>query len=68
MEHSVKEIGRRYSKLSSKRNDKKLFDYDSFIKFANDNINKYSLIETDTDLLVRTWDCNDLIDDYRKSL
>jgi hypothetical protein len=68
MQHSVKEIGRRYSEISSKRNDKKLFKYDDFLKYANDNKKKYSLIENGDDFLVSTWYSDDLIEDYRRTL
>jgi hypothetical protein len=68
MQNSVKEIGKRYSKLSEKRNDKKLFKYEDFINFALKNKNKYSLIENGEDLLVSTWYSDDLIKDYRNTL
>jgi hypothetical protein len=68
MQHSVKDIAKRYSEISAKRKDNKLFNSDNFIKFAKDNKNKYSLIENGDDFLVGTWYCNDLIDDYRKSI
>lgn len=68
MQHSVKEIGRRYSDISAKRKDKKLFKYDDFIEFARKNKNKYSLIKNGDDLLVSTWYSNDLIDDYKNSI
>ena len=68
MEHSVKEIAKRYSELSEMRKDKKRFDESNFIKFAKDNKNKYSIIENDDDLLVSTWYSDDLIEDYRKTL
>jgi hypothetical protein len=68
MQHSVKEIGKRYSEISSKRNDKKLFKYDEFLKYANDNKKKYSLIENGDDFLVSTWYSDDLIEDYRRTL
>lgn len=68
MEHSVKEIAKRYSELSEMRKDKKRFNESNFIQFAKDNKNKYSIIENDTDLLVSTWYYDELIDDYRKTL
>ena len=68
MQHSVKEIGERYSEISLKRNDKKLFKFDDFIKFAQENKKKYSLIENGVDLLVSTWYSDDLIEDYRNTL
>jgi hypothetical protein len=68
MQHSVKEIGKRYSEISNKRKDKKLFKFEDFINFAKENKRKYSLIENGDDLLVSTWYSNDLIDDYRNTL
>ena len=68
MQHSVKEIGKRYSEISNKRKDKKLFKFEDFINFARENKKKYSLIENGEDLLVSTWYSNDLIEDYRKTL
>lgn len=68
MQHSVKEIAKRYSEISAKRKDKKLFKFDDFINFAKENKKKYSLIENDDDFLVSTWYSNDLIEDYRRTL
>ena len=68
MEHSVKEIAKRYSELSDLRKDKKRFVESNFIQFAKDNQRKYSLIESGDDLMVSTWHSNDLIEDYRKTL
>lgn len=68
MEHSVNEIANRYSELSEKRKDKKLFKKDDFIQFAKDNKNKFSLIENGNDLLVSTWYSDELINGYRKTL
>jgi len=68
MQHSVKEIGKRYSELSEMRKDKKRFDDSNFIQFAKDNKNKYSIIENGDDLLVSTWYSDELIEDYRKTL
>jgi hypothetical protein len=68
MQHSVKEIAKRYSEISAKRNDKKLFKFDDFIDFAKENKKKYSLIENDSDFLVSTWYSDDLIEDYRRTL
>ena len=68
MQHSVKDIAKRYSEISKKRNDKNLFDYVSFIKFASENKEKYSLIDNGDDILVSTWYSNDLIGDYRKKI
>jgi hypothetical protein len=51
-----------------KRKDKKLFKFDNFIKFAQENKKKYSLIENGVDLLVSTWYSDDLIEDYRNTL
>jgi len=68
MQHSVKEIGKRYSEISLKRNDKKLFKYDDFLKYANNNKKKYSLIDNGDDFLVSTWYSDELIEDYRRTL
>lgn len=68
MQHSVREIGKMYSEISMKRKDKKLFKFDDFIKFAQENKEKYSLIENGVDLLVSTWYSDDLIEDYRNTL
>jgi hypothetical protein len=68
MQHSVKEIGKRYSEISNKRKDKKLFKFEDFINFAWENKKKYSLIENGQDLLVSTWYSDDLIEDYRNTL
>jgi len=68
MEHSVKEIAKRYSELSDLRKDKKRFVESNFIQFAKDNQCKYSLIENGDDLMVGTWHSNELIEDYRKTL
>ena len=68
MQHSVKEIAKRYSEISEMRKDKKLFKMEDFVNFAKENARKYSLIEHGDDLLVSTWHSDDLINDYRKTL
>ncbi len=68
MQHSVKEIAKRYSEISSKRKDKKLFKFDDFINFAKENKKRYSLIENGDDFLVSTWYSDNLIEDYRQTL
>ena len=68
MQHSVKEIAKRYSEISEMRKDKKLFKMEGFVNFAKENVRKYSLIEHGDDLLVSTWYSDDLINDYRKTL
>ena len=71
MEHSVKEIGKRYSKISRKRKDKKLFDFDKFMKFAKDNMKKYQLLKSeyiDGDFTITTFHTNDLINDFKNTL
>jgi hypothetical protein len=68
MQHSVKEIAKRYSEISAKRQDKNLFKFDDFINFAKENKMKYSLIENGDDFLVSTWYSDDLIEDYRRTL
>lgn len=68
MQHSVKEIANRYSHISDMRMDIKRFDEINFIKFASDNIKKYSLIKNGDDFLVSTWYSDSLIEDYRKTI
>jgi len=68
MRHSVNYIGETYEDLSNLRNDKKRFTKEGFFKYASDNKNKYSLIETNQDLLVSTWYSDLLINDYQKTL
>ena len=68
MQHSIKEIAKNYSELSNKRKDKKRFVESTFIQFAKDNKNKYSITENGDDLLVSTWYSDELIKDYRKTL
>lgn len=68
MQHSVKDIAKRYSEISLLRQDKNLFIYNDFVKFSNDNKIKYSLIENGDDFLVSTWYSSDLINDYRKTI
>jgi hypothetical protein len=65
MYYSIKEIARLNSSLSKIRKDNKPFDYDEFIKYANENIEKYNLIERGDDLLVNSWYSNSLMDDYK---
>lgn len=68
MQNSVKQIAKAYAELSDKRQDKHRFIEQGFIDFAKANKSLYRLVERDDDLLVGTWDCNQLIDDYRKTL
>lgn len=68
MQHSIKEIAKEYSDLSNKRKDEKRFSEEGFVKFAQDNKEKYSLLENGEDFLVSTWYSADLISDYRKTL
>lgn len=68
MLHSIKHIAKKYSELSSKRNDKKLFSEDDFIQFAETNKEEYSLIEDGDDFLIGTWYFNDLVSKYRNTL
>lgn len=68
MQHSVNEIAKRYSEISERRNDKKLFKMDDFINFAKENKRKYSLIGHGDDLLVSTWYSDDLLKDYQNTL
>ena len=66
MQHSVKEIAKKYADISEYRQDKKQFVESDFIQFANENKTKYSLIENGDDLLVSTWYSDNLINDYKK--
>jgi hypothetical protein len=68
MQHSVREIGKRYAELSALRNDKKLFKADDFINFAKENTKKYSIIENGNDLLVSTWYSDELVEAYRRTI
>ena len=68
MQHSVKNIGKDYEKISTYRNDKNKFNATDFFEFAKNNKNKYSIIENGDDLLVSTWFCNDLIKDYKLTI
>lgn len=68
MQHSVNQIAQNYSEISEKRQDIKRFIATDFIKFARENRNRYSLVESGNDLLVSTWFSGDLIDDYQKTL
>ena len=68
MQHSVKEIAKRYSEISEMRKDKKPFKMEGFVNFAKENVRKYSLIENGDDLLVSTWYSDELVNDYRKTL
>lgn len=68
MQHSIKQIAKRYSDLSNMRKDISRFNEDDFINFAKVHSKKYSLIENGDDLLVSTWYSDDLIDDYIKTI
>jgi hypothetical protein len=68
MQHSVKNIGKEYEKISLIRKDKNPFSAKGFFDFANENIQKYGLIRCGEDLLVSTWFSSDLITDYRATL
>ena len=68
MQHSIKEIGKRYQELSDKREDKFRFNAQNFYIFALSNQKKYSIVPNGEDLLVSTWFSNDLIGDYRKTI
>ena len=68
MQHSVNYIASQYSEISNKRNDINRFSADDFLKFAKDNIKKYSLIVNGDDLLVSTWYSDSLIGGYRKTI
>ncbi len=68
MQHSVKEIGTRYERISKMREDKKRFNASLFLEFAKDNHIKYHLIPNGEDWLVSTWYSNDLINDYKSTI
>jgi hypothetical protein len=66
MQHSINNIGERYSEISLKRFDKNLFIKQDFIRFAQASREKYHLIDNGDDLLVSSWYFNDLIKAYRE--
>lgn len=68
MQHSIKEIGKRYQSLSDKRKDKLRFNALDFYSFALNNKMKHSIIENGDDLLVSTWYSDELIEDYKKTI
>jgi gamma-glutamyl-gamma-aminobutyrate hydrolase PuuD len=68
MQHSIKEIAKRYSEISKRRNDRKQFNQEDFIQFASNNQHKYNLEKVGNDLFVSTLDSDDLINDYRKTI
>jgi hypothetical protein len=68
MQHSVKNIGDNYEKLSIMRKDKNQFKANDFFQFANDNRKKYRIIENGDDLLVSTWYSDSLIKDYKSTI
>ena len=67
MQHSVKNIGDNYEKLSIMRKDKNQFKANDFFQFANNNKEKYSIIENGDDLLISTWYSDSLIRDYQST-
>jgi hypothetical protein len=68
MQNSVKQIAKAYAELSDRREDKLRFNEQGFIDFAKANKDLYRIVETDDDLLVGTWHCNELLEDYRNTL
>lgn len=66
MQRSVKNIGQRYQELSELRKENPIFESDKFFEFAKQNVNKYSIIENEDDLLVSTWYSDNLIEDFQK--
>jgi hypothetical protein len=68
MQHSVRQIGKEHEQFSEMRKDKKRFSAEGLVIFARENQNKYHLIENGCDFLVSTWDCDNLISDYKKSI
>lgn len=67
MQHSVTQIGLNRENISVLRKDIYKFNAKDFFEFAKNNKDKYGIIENGDDLLVGTWYCNDLIDDYKKT-
>lgn len=65
MQHSVKEIGETYEKISLMRKDKIPFLAKDFFEFANENREKYGLTKCGENLLVSSWFSGHLINDYR---
>lgn len=71
MWHSIKQIANNYSELSQMRKDKKLFVAKDFINFAIENSKKYDIIPheyIEGDYEVNTWNSDNLINDYKKTL
>jgi hypothetical protein len=68
MQHSVRQIGRDYQRISELRKDEVIFDADLFYWFAKYNPDKYGIIENGEDLLVSTWHSDSLINDFQKTL
>ena len=70
MQHSIKNIGDNYEKLSALRNDKRKFIAKDFFDFAKcERVkNKYKIIENDDDLLVSTWYSDSLINEFISTL
>jgi hypothetical protein len=66
MQHSINDIGERYSEISLKRFDKNLFIKQDFIRFAQASREKYHLIDNGDDLLVSSFYSNDLINSYKE--
>lgn len=64
MWHSVKVIAIEKEILSLKRNDVKKFNSIKFFNFAKQNINKYSLSVSGSDLLVNTMNVDNMVNDY----
>jgi hypothetical protein len=68
MQHSIKQIGSNYEKLSIMRKDKNPFNKEDFYQFAKSNMKKYSIIENGDDLLVSTWYSGSLIYAYQETI
>jgi hypothetical protein len=68
MQHSVDYIGKKREEFSIMRKDEKQFNSKDFFEFAKKNKEKYSIIESGTDLLVSTWYSNELIEAYRLTI
>lgn len=68
MQHSVKNIGDNYEKISIMRKDENQFSSNDFFQYAKNNMKEYSIIENGEDLLVSTWYSGSLISDYQSTI
>jgi hypothetical protein len=68
MQHSITQIGKNYAGISELRKDKKPFIEADFVKFAENNKDKYGVHLECGELMVSTWYSNDLVQAYQKTL